>query len=194
MLWPSARARRAICGFAAVFRPRRKNVARTHSFLSAFRILVVVPGQGPSSNVSTSSFSPSGSVEGNCLRPTRGVFLTSTSSTRSVPSASGLPGHGAATAVHGAITKEIATRHIRVMKHSLPHSSVSGKLASPYTFNRLHEAHNWAYKPSRFIFLPTGLRHARPGTGEQQRGRCATSAQQGWLDPQDFRQERRAQD
>src|SRR5215471_12612533 len=146
MLWPSARARRAISGCAAVFRPRRKNVARTHSFLSVSRILVVVPGQGPSSNVSTSSFSPSGSVEGNCLRPTRGIFLTSTSSTRSVPSASELPGHSAATAVHGTIAKAIATRHIRVMKHSLPHSSVSGKLRAPYTLNSLHEAYNRAYK------------------------------------------------
>src|SRR5262249_8534045 len=107
---------------------------------------------GPSSKVSTSSFSRSGSVEGNCLRPTRGVFLTSTSSTRSVPSASGLPGQGAATAVHGAMTNAIATHDIRVMKHPLPHSSVPAQACAPCTFNRLHEAYNRAYKHRASIF------------------------------------------
>ena len=127
---PSARARRANCGCAAAFRPRRKNVACTHSLLRASRILGVVPGQGPSSNVSTNSLARSGSVEGKCLRPTRGVSLALTSRTRSVPSASGFPGQGAAAAVQGAMARAIATRSVRVMKDSMPHQSLTGKLAS----------------------------------------------------------------
>src|ERR1700730_6114901 len=55
----------------------------------------VVPGQGPSSKVSTTSFGASRRVWGNCLRPTRGEVTASTSSTRAVPSPSALPGQGA---------------------------------------------------------------------------------------------------
>lgn len=178
MLCPSVRARRASCGWAAVFRPRRKNVARTHSFLRASRILGVVPGQGPSSNVSTSSLARSGRVEGNCLRPTRDVLLASASSTRSVPSASGLPGHGAAAAVLGAMARTIATITIRVMKHSMPHHMLTGKLVSNgfYALVIARSARS-GVQASRFSFLLAGLRHARPGTREQHRGRRATSAQ-----------------
>ena len=53
--------------------------------------------------------------QANCLRPTRGVLLESTSSTRSVPSACGFPGHPAATATNGVTAVAIARRTMRVM-------------------------------------------------------------------------------
>ena len=53
------------------------------------------------SKVSTSSLALSGSVDGKCLRPTRGLTLAFTSVTRSVPSACGLPGQDSADAATG---------------------------------------------------------------------------------------------
>ena len=49
----------------------------------------VVAGIGPSSKVSTTSLSASGSVVGKCFSPTRGVVAASTVITRDVPSAPG---------------------------------------------------------------------------------------------------------
>src|SRR5215467_6575812 len=76
-------------GCETALRPSTKNVALTHSRLSASSTLGVVPGQGPSSKVSTTSFGSRGSETGKCLRPTRGVVDASTASTRLVPSAPG---------------------------------------------------------------------------------------------------------
>jgi hypothetical protein len=100
---------------ASTFLPNRKNVARTHSALSASSTLGVVPGHGPSSNVSTNSLRRSGNVVGKCLRPTRGVVLASTSMTRSVPRAWLLPGHGAASAAKGAMATASAKVNVRIM-------------------------------------------------------------------------------
>src|SRR6185295_7312638 len=158
MLWPSASALLAISGWAATFLPRRKNVARTHSFLRASRTFGVVLGQGPSSNVRTNSLARSGSVEGNCLRPTRGVLLASTAIIRAVPSASGLPGHEAAVAVTGAKATAIKRKSARVIGHPMPQRLATGKLRFNRGFVResLPEVQGRAYKRRAFI-LPAGF-------------------------------------
>ena len=102
MVWPRAAIFRTISGWAEALRPIRKNVASTHSCASAASTFGVVPGQGPSSKVSTTSWSASGSVCGKLFRPTRGEVAASTVSTREVPSAS-LRGHSAASAALQAI-------------------------------------------------------------------------------------------
>src|SRR5215469_10184352 len=122
-VWPSASARRASAGALTALRPSRKKVARTHSCLSASSTRFVVPGHGPSSNVSTTSLSASGSVAGNSFRPTRGVVAALTVRTRSVPSASGLPGQGAAGAAAAADAKAQPSRsRIRITAVSLARS------------------------------------------------------------------------
>src|SRR5260221_14206884 len=78
-----------------------KKVALTHSWRSAVSTASVVPGQGPSSKVSTTSLGCSGSVARKCLRPTAGVVAGSTARTRAVPSAAGLPEQSAAPAAGG---------------------------------------------------------------------------------------------
>ena len=145
MLWPSARARRAICGFAAVFRPRRKNVARTHSFLSASRILVVVPGQGPSSNVSTSSLSPSASVEGNSAANPRRIFdidFEHPLGSECVRIA------GARRSDRGPRSDDESDCDETHSRHETFFAAFVGErqARAPYTFNRLHEAYDRAYK------------------------------------------------
>jgi hypothetical protein len=80
-----------------------------------------------------------------------------------------LPGHGAAAAVLGAMSRTIATITIRVMKHSMPSNGF-------YALVIARSARS-GVQASRFSFLLAGLRHARPGTREQHRGRRATSAQ-----------------
>src|SRR5205807_154467 len=86
MVWPSAAIRRTSLGCSEAGLPIRKNVARTHSWASAVSTRDVVGGHGPSSNVSTTSWSSSGSVCGKPLRPTRGVAAGSTLRMREVPS------------------------------------------------------------------------------------------------------------
>src|ERR1700731_1345256 len=97
MVWPSAAIRRNRSGCADAGLPSTKNVARTHSAASAARIFGVVGGHGPSSKVSTTSWSLSGSVCGKLFRPTRGKETASTARIREVPSVS-WRGHSAARA------------------------------------------------------------------------------------------------
>ena len=55
MVWPSARARRAICGCAITLRPKEEG--RVHAFqLEGVKIFGVVPGHGPSSKSTPSSW------------------------------------------------------------------------------------------------------------------------------------------
>src|SRR5262249_43311999 len=103
------------------FRPSRKNVARTHSLLRASRTFGVVLGQGPSSKVRTTSLACNGNVDGNCLRPMRGMLLASIAMVRAVPSASGLPGHEAAPTAGGAKAIAIERQSTRlIMGHPMP--------------------------------------------------------------------------
>jgi len=62
------------------------------------RIFLVFGGIGPSSKVSTTSRSLSGSVSGYCMVPMRGSSAGSTVMVRLVPIALGLPLHSAADA------------------------------------------------------------------------------------------------
>ena len=94
---PAAAILRTSSGCSEAGLPIRKKVARTHSCASAASIFGVVAGHGPSSKVSTTSWSSSGSVCGKLFRPTRGVVAASTARMREVPSAS-LRGHSAASA------------------------------------------------------------------------------------------------
>jgi hypothetical protein len=64
----------------------RKKVASTHSWASAASTFGVVGGHGPSSKVSTTSWSWSGNVCGKFFSPTRGVVAASTARMREVPS------------------------------------------------------------------------------------------------------------
>ena len=97
-VWPSAAIRRTSSGCSEAGLPIRKKVARTHSLRQRRQHLRRSSrGHGPSSKVSTTSWSSSGSVCGKLLRPTRGVVAASTARTREVPSAS-LRGHSAACA------------------------------------------------------------------------------------------------
>jgi hypothetical protein len=75
-----------------------QNVARTHSSLSASSTAGVVEGQGPSSNVNTISFRRQRQGVWKLFAANPALSAVSTASTRSVPSASGLPGHESARA------------------------------------------------------------------------------------------------
>src|SRR5262249_62009511 len=78
-------------GCATALRPSTKNVAFTHSLLSASSTFGVVPGHGPSSNVSTTSFASKGSVAGERFRPTRGGAPGSGAGTPLLPRPRGGP-------------------------------------------------------------------------------------------------------
>src|SRR5690606_10074614 len=67
------------------------------------------------SNVSTSSFGPSGNVPGKCLRPTRGVSAALTASTRSVPSVSGRGQLAASAAVVARISAAVVLASRRII-------------------------------------------------------------------------------
>src|SRR5216683_466327 len=86
MVWPSAAILRTRSGCSDAGFPIRKKVARTHSWASAASTRGVVGSHGPSSNVSTTSWSSSGSVCGYSFSPTRGVVAASTLRMREVPS------------------------------------------------------------------------------------------------------------
>src|SRR3981189_3076953 len=97
MVGPSAAILCTRSGCSDAGLPIRKNVACTHSLASAASTRGVVGGHGPSSNVSTTSWSSSGNVCGKFFNPTRGVVAASTARTREVPSVP-LRGHSAACA------------------------------------------------------------------------------------------------
>src|SRR5262245_38285304 len=69
-----------------------KNVARTHWSASALSTAGVLPGHGPSSNVSTTSPLRRKSCILKCSQPKPGPPVVSISTTRAVPSALGFPG------------------------------------------------------------------------------------------------------
>jgi hypothetical protein len=108
-------------GWAAALRPSMKKVARTHSCFSAFSTRSVAPGNGPSSKVSPISLGANSSVRGNCLRPTGAVCVGSIASTRSVPSAAGLPEQSAAADWDGgsASNVRLSSNKIRIMVASV---------------------------------------------------------------------------
>src|SRR5277367_4223889 len=66
-----------------------KNTALVHSSASALSTAGVLPGQGPSSKVSTTSLSARKSSCLKCSKPKPGPPVVSTSTTRLTPSASG---------------------------------------------------------------------------------------------------------
>lgn len=98
MLCPASRTRRTPSGNWCAMRPMMKKVALTHWEARICRTWVLCGGNGPSSNVSTTSWSFSGSVSLYCMVPMRGCSIGSTTSVREVPSAFGLPGQSAARA------------------------------------------------------------------------------------------------
>src|SRR5229473_2959569 len=134
MVWPSAAILRTRSGCSDAGFPIRKKVARTHSWASAASTRGVVGSHGPSSNVSTTSWSSSGSVCGYSFSPTRGVVAASTLRMREVPS---VPWRGQSAACAAAVHAIKATR------------------AAPVTFT------NFRARFSRSIFvIALGIAHA----------------------------------
>src|SRR5262245_25449350 len=121
-----------------------KKLALTHSARSAASTASVVPGHGPSSKVSTTSFGPSGRVTGKCLRPTAGVVAGSTASVRAVPS---LPVQSAANAGTAASVSAVpSAAAIQVRFIAARHVPIAGAKASrAVTFASETGA---AYKPA----------------------------------------------
>ena len=76
-----------------------KKVAFTQLSARTCNTWLLLRGNGPSSKVSTTSWSRSGSVSGYCMVPIRGCSRGSTTSVREVPIASGCPGQSAADAL-----------------------------------------------------------------------------------------------
>src|SRR5438045_2400791 len=83
---------------ALALRPMVQKVAFTHCAARMSSTCELCRGSGPSSKVSTTSWSRNGNVSPYCIVPMRGCSVGSTTRVRAVPSASGLPGHSAATA------------------------------------------------------------------------------------------------
>src|SRR5437588_9811227 len=96
-------------------RPIAKKVAFTHCEARIRRTWLLLRGNGPSSNVSTTSWSRSGRDSGYCMLPMRGCSRGSTTRVRDVPSAFGWPGHSAA-------ELEWAARHVSSPRHPAAHS------------------------------------------------------------------------
>src|SRR6185437_12280186 len=83
--------------------PIGKNSPLVHSSASAFSTAGVLPGHGPSSNVSTTSFGSRKSSCLKCSKPKPGPPVVSTSTTRATPSASGLAQAGFAGVATGGV-------------------------------------------------------------------------------------------
>ncbi len=131
-VWPALRTLRTPSGLAWAWRPTRKKVAFTHWEARISRIWLLYFGSGPSSKVSTTSPSASGSVSEYCMVPMRGCSRGSTTRVREVPSASGWPGQSAAKGPEAAgavrqansprptaIRRRIPTNTLPVMQHRL---------------------------------------------------------------------------
>ena len=88
-VWPASRTLRTPSGLALAWLPTRKKVAFAQWAARMSRIWLLYFGSGPSSKVSTTSWSSSGSVLPYCMVPTTGYWRGSTTSVRDVPMASG---------------------------------------------------------------------------------------------------------
>src|SRR5215471_11427177 len=87
-----------------------KKVAFTQLSARICSTWLLLRGSGPSSKVSTISWSASGSVSGYCIEPMRGCSRGSTTIVREVPSASGWPGQSAAEAAQVATQTRIPSQ------------------------------------------------------------------------------------
>src|SRR5437588_6205988 len=116
MLWPASRSLRTPSGADWAMRPMMKKVAFTHCEARMSKTRLLLRGNGPSSKVSTTSWSPSGSVSAYCMVPMRGCCLGSTTRVREVPSAPGWPRQSAADAVCAVIASN--------PRHKAAHCSV----------------------------------------------------------------------
>src|SRR5581483_3376029 len=90
MLWPAAATSLRISGCHSACLPIGKNVAFTQCCARASSTARVLPGQGPSSKVSTTSFSTRKSYCLYCSKPNPGPPVVSISTVRARPSALGL--------------------------------------------------------------------------------------------------------
>src|SRR5262249_43308873 len=87
---PAAATSLRISGCHSACLPMGKKVALTHCWANASSTARVLPGQGPSSKVSTTSFNTRKSYCLYCSKPKPGPPVVSTSTVRARPSASGL--------------------------------------------------------------------------------------------------------
>ena len=89
MLWPAAATCLRISGKYVACLPIGKKMPVVHSSASVFKTEGVLIGQGPSSNVSTTSLSRRKSSCLKCSKPNPGPPVVSISTTRAIPIASG---------------------------------------------------------------------------------------------------------
>src|SRR5258708_1113687 len=89
MVWPAATTCLRISGCQLACLPIGKKVAFTHCAASAASTAGVLPGHGPSSNVSTTSPGSRKSCALNCSLPKPGPLVVSISTVRATPSAPG---------------------------------------------------------------------------------------------------------
>src|SRR5437588_2196939 len=89
MLWPAAATCLRISGKYVACLPIGKKMPVVHSSASVFKTEGVLTGQGPSSNVSTTSLSGRKSSCLKCSKPNPGPPVVSISTTRAIPSAFG---------------------------------------------------------------------------------------------------------
>ena len=90
MTWPAAATCFRISGCQVACSPIGKKMPVVHSFASAFSTFGVFSGHGPSSKVKTTSLSRRKSICLKCSNPNPGPPVVSISTTRPMPSASGL--------------------------------------------------------------------------------------------------------
>ena len=102
IVWPAAATSLRISGCHSACLPMGKNIALTQCSASASSTARVLTGQGPSSNVSTTSFSTRKSWALYCSKPKPGPPVVSTSTVRARPSALGLCRAGVPCASAGA--------------------------------------------------------------------------------------------
>src|SRR6266404_8569680 len=117
-----------------------KKVAFTQLSARTCNTWLLLRGNGPSSKVSTTSWSRSGNVSAYCMVPIRGCSRGSTTRVREVPSASGWPGQSAADAI-------CAVMQVSTPKHKAAHCRVRTPINTlPIMKHRLHSHLRKSYR------------------------------------------------